>query len=106
MESQLWINEKSALEVLQKSRWASSRRMSSEPRQNYADILSFGIDLAKRNRERMFLDWCGLALKKFRNTYPLSSREKNDTTEYDEAELRRWLDPQYNDDVTAEFGSP
>ena len=102
-----YISRHTALNVIQRSSWANSRRRKTEKGQTTSEMfrrMMVTMDPAAAEQEKMFKDWCELALKRFESDYSGSVRETDDGNEYEEVELKAWLRDSYQNDLYDTFG--
>jgi hypothetical protein len=107
----VWIGTDRALDLIQRSPWAHSRKRRSEKRKPFYEMYAgysaiYGPDPEDQVRENLFYAWCKLALKKFAEQNAESVREVEKGQEYEETKLREYLAKKYESDLYNEFGSP
>ena len=108
MATNEWINMDSALSVLRQSPWARARWAMNSPKKSLLDLVQPGHDPSEKSRRSMFADWCAKALAQFEKETTGGARKDKGklNNEYNENDLRAWLDERYNSELSMEFGSP
>jgi hypothetical protein len=102
----VWIAYDEAHRLVRASPWGSSRRAKARKAKSFLDAIAFRPDPAERERDRMFVNWCKLALDRFGSENTDSIRVVDNKKEIDEVKLSEWLRNQYEQDIIDEFGDP
>ena len=97
MESEVWTDYATALEMIKKSKWGVSRK----PGGGFFDSMLF---VQKPQFLSQYDRFCQLTLESFAEANKLYVRKAAEKTEYREDKLWEFLRAAYDDDVRKQFG--
>lgn len=107
LDQPVWIGRDRAHDLVAMSPWATSRQRRSEKPKSIFDVASYtSRDPEALERLRMFGKWCGLVLKGSAEHNKEAYRKTETAEEFDEVQLKKWLDGRYQNDIIGEFGPP
>ena len=105
----VWISEEQAMRLVERSEWAVSRKRKSQKARSILEELTktlATLDPAAREKEIRYSNWCRLVLRSFEEDFESSVKAVEAGKEYEEIQLKEWLEDRYTDDLVEEFGVP